>query len=246
MEEKELMRRAEDLSHRCLKNWEITNTNFLTPAESMQLKRWFQPEYGVRMLFWGGYEDCERCAAFFLPEEVDQAPVREMLKAVRYRAYFGEPGHRDYLGALLASGISRDRLGDILVEGENATVFCMPGIVSHLLAIERIGRISVRAEEIPPDAIVIPKRQVKNIQFTVMSLRLDAIAAGMFRLSRTACAEQIREGLLSLNYEPCMKTDAPVQEGDVLSLRGHGKGRIAEVGGNSRKGRIFVTAEIYV
>ena len=56
----------------------------------------------------------------------------------------------------------------------------------------------------------------------------------------------IEEGLLSLNYSVCTKTDAPVREGDVLSLRGHGKGIVAEMGGSSRKGRIFVTAEIYV
>jgi RNA-binding protein YlmH len=52
-------------------------------------------------------------------------------------------------------------------------------------------------------------------------------------------------GTLSLNYSECLKPDAPVKEGDVLALRGAGKGRIAEIGGSSRKGRMFVTAELY-
>ena len=198
------------------------------------------------MLFFGGYEDSERSVAFFLPEGEDPDQIISALRAVHYRAFFGEPGHRDYLGALLASGVSRDRIGDILIDGADTTVFCLPGILSYLLTVERIGRASVRAEEIPLDRVCPPMRETKEIRFTVMSPRADAVASGMFRLSRTACVRLIEEGLLSLNYSVCTKTDAPVREGDVLSLRGHGKGVIAELGGSSRKGRIFVTAEIYV
>jgi RNA-binding protein YlmH len=78
-----------------------------------------------------------------------------------------------------------------------------------------------------------------------MSPRLDAVAAGLFHLSRMETARQIALGLLSLNYSECLKPDAPVREGDVLSLRGAGKGRVREIGGSSRKGRLFVTAELY-
>ena len=52
-------------------------------------------------------------------------------------------------------------------------------------------------------------------------------------------------GNVSLNYELSEKTDSPVREGDVLSLRGRGKGKITGTGGTSRKGRLFVYAEIY-
>ena len=246
MEEQELLRRAEDLSRRCAKKWEMTETGFLTPAERLLLQKRFFPDDGVSMRFFGGYDDCERSVAFFLPEGEDEEQIRSALRAVHYRAYFGEPGHRDYLGALLASGISRDRIGDIVIDGADADVFCLPGILGHLLTVERIGRVSVRAEEIAPEDVRPPKRETKETRFTVMSLRLDAVASGMFRLSRTACAKLIDEGLLSLNYSVCTKADAPVREGDVLSLRGHGKGVVAELGGSSRKGRIFITAEVYV
>ena len=53
-------------------------------------------------------------------------------------------------------------------------------------------------------------------------------------------------GLVSLNYSPCLRPDAPVREGDVISLRGRGKGTVSGLGGNSRKGRQFVEAEIFV
>ena len=58
-----------------------------------------------------------------------------------------------------------------------------------------------------------------------------------------AAAEQIRLGLVSLNYAVCDKADAPVREGDVISLRGKGKGQVREIGGRSKKDRLFITAE---
>ena len=51
--------------------------------------------------------------------------------------------------------------------------------------------------------------------------------------------------MVSVNYELSNKTDYTVREGDILSLRGAGKGRVAGFGGNSRKGRLYVYTEIY-
>ena len=244
--DQELLQRAKDLSRRSFKKWEMTYSAFLTPAEIQLLQREFRPEEDCETVFFGGYSGAERCVAFFFPDESMRSRIDTILCAVRYQAFFGIPGHRDYLGALLASGISRDRIGDILINGAEATVFCLPGVLSHLLMLDRIGNVHVRAEEIPLDTVKVPEREVKELSFTVMSLRLDAVAAGMFRLSRTSCAELIRAGFMSLNYTVCDRVDAQVCEGDVLSLRGHGKGVLAEVGGQSRKGRLFVRAEMYV
>ena len=83
------------------------------------------------------------------------------------------------------------------------------------------------------------------MNFTVMSLRLDAVCSGMFRISRTEASRQINAGNVSLNYSQCLKTDANVKEGDIISLKGSGKGKLKELGGNSRKGRLFVNCEVY-
>ena len=42
-----------------------------------------------------------------------------------------------------------------------------------------------------------------------------------------------------------MKLDSAVHEGDVISLRGCGKGTVGAAGGISKKGRQFISAEIY-
>ena len=201
------------------------------------------------MFLFGGKEDCERKVAFFLPYYLEETDfdIGEIIKAVRIRSYFGKPVHRDYLGAVLGLGIERDRIGDLLVFDDTAYLFCLSPVVSVLLQeLEKVGRVSVKSERVALSDVPIPERKVKKITFTVKSLRLDAVTGDMFGVSRTLAAELIREGAVTLNYSICEKVDATVKEGDTLSVRGKGKGRISQIGGRSRKDRLFVEAELYL
>ena len=248
MENSDLLRRAEDLLRRCEKNGVLTATHFLTPAERFQLERWAKTQPGCRLVFSGGHPDCERTVGFFLPDYLEEEwlPLDEHIRAFELSAPFGSPGHRDYLGALLGMGIGRERLGDIWVKGNTAVVFCLPGVEKHLLSIDKVGHDTVRARSLSLEEVTPPERKVKQKSFSVQSLRLDAVVGGLFDLSRTEAARQVEAGIVSLNYEICDKSDAPVHEGDTLSLRGKGKGRITGLGGTSRKGRQFVNGEIYL
>ena len=147
---------------------------------------------------------------------------------------------------LLGMGIDREWLGDIWVKDNTAVVFCLPGVERHLLSIDKVGHDTVRARSVSLGEAMPPERKVKQKSFSVQSLRLDAVAGGLFDLSRTEAARQVEAGTVSLNYEICDRCDAPVHEGDILSLRGKGKGRITGLGGTSRKGRQFVNGEIYL
>ena len=247
--EQELLRRAEDLADRCERACILTGTAFLTPAEQASLSAWARSRPDVPLLLRGGCPDCERRAAFFLPDYLSEAdfPDEEHFRALRITAGFGQPGHRDYLGAILALGIRRDFLGDLYVEDDRATLLCLPSVATHLLgSLDHVGRYGVRTEAIPLDAVHPPARRTKAVSFTVQSLRLDAAAAGLFRLSRATAADLIRAGAVTLNYLPCEKVDAPVRPGDIISIRGHGKAALTEAGGESRKGRIFLRGELYL
>lgn len=247
MEKHELIRRAEDLAERCERTGSITASSFLTPAERYELEQRFSNQNSCTMIFHGGHPDCERTAAFFLPDylSADDFDPAGHLCAIRLTAHFGTPGHRDYLGALLSMGVGREWVGDIWVDGDSALVFCLPSVQKHLLSIDRVGRISVTAEPVPLTELPAPERKTRQLSFTVMSPRLDAVTAGMFHVSRSEAARQIALGLVSVNYSAALKPDLSVREGDILSLRGKGKGKITGTGGNSRKGRLFVYAEIY-
>ena len=247
MEQQELRKRAEELAARADRQSIVTATFFLTPAEQYDLAQHFKNRRDVKLHFSGGAEGCERQLAFFLPDwlEPEQLELAEYICAFRLTAHFGTPGHRDYMGALLGMGIGREWLGDIWVDGDTAIVFCLPSVERHLLSIEKAGRVSVTAQPIALADIQPHVREVKEISFSVQSLRLDAIVAGMFHLSRSEAARQIALGAVSINYSETIKPDFAVKEGDILSLRGSGKGQLTGLGGLSKKGRQFVTAEIW-
>lgn len=110
-----------------------------------------------------------------------------------------------------------------------------------LLNLDKVGRWGVKTREIPLSEVPVQKRELKEKSFTVKSPRLDAICAGMFFLSRTSAAEAIAQGLVALNYSECLKPDAPVKAGDVISLRGRGKGFVLEAGEReTKKGRLLI------
>ena len=246
MENSELLKRARDLAERCERSGTVCVSGFLSPAEQHEL----QTRLGYipcGLVFHGGGENCERAAAFFLPDYMteEMLDVSEYLCAMKLKAYFGQPGHRDYMGALLGMGIGREWLGDIQVEGDTAYVFCMKSVLRHLLSIEKAGRYTVKASQVPLEEVPARKVETESLSFSVMSPRLDAVAAGLFHLSRTEAAKQIAAGNVSLNYGQCLKADCIVKEGDILSLKGKGKGSISGMGGTSRKGRLFVYGEVY-
>jgi len=247
MEKHDFLRRIEDLAERCARSGALTSSGFLSPAERAQAVQAAGRRTDCTLLFHGGHPDCERTVAFFLPDwmEAEEFEPAEHIRAIRLTPHFGTPGHRDYLGALLGMGIGREWLGDIWLSGGTATAFCLPSVEKHLLGIDKVGRVGVSAAPLPLTELTAPERKVKEVSFSVASPRLDAVAAGLFHLSRTEAARQIALGKVSVNHIQSDRTDLLIREGDVLSLRGAGKGKITGTGGTSRKGRLFVYAEVY-
>jgi RNA-binding protein YlmH len=85
---------------------------------------------------------------------------------------------------------------------------------------------------------VQPKRDFIEGYDTVASMRLDAVTASIFKLSRGSAADAIGGGLAAVNGVAVTKPDLAVKAGDKISLRGKGKAVVDAVEGLSKKGRI--------
>ena len=223
-------------------------TVFLSPRER-QLAQAMLNAAGVRSgyLFDGGYEGAERTVLLFLPGWAEE-PAGDELVFLRASFHGGESlTHRDILGSLMGLGVVRERVGDILVSPHSADIVAAPPLREFFLREwDQAGRVKLTVTEIGREALCVPQTQVKVIRDTVSSLRLDAVTATAFSMSRGRAAELIAAGKVSLDHVPCLKGDKPVGEGAVITARGLGKARLAGVGGLSKKGRTGITMERYI
>ena len=228
------------------------HTPFLSPGErasvSDLLTAWGHP----RHVFFGGYPDAERTVCLFLPDwqEEEDAIADPEGPLAALEATFpngAELSHRDILGSLMGLGITREKLGDILVEGNRCQVLALRDALPILLSQwESAGRWKAKLREISLSELTPKPPQVKTIRDTVAALRLDAVASTGFSLSRSKMASLISSKKLTLNGRECDKPDRLVEEGDVLTCRGLGKCVLTEVSGTSKKGRIMIVMERYL
>ena len=93
---------------------------------------------------------------------------------------------------------------------------------------------------------IAPKEEkYKELRATVASLRVDSIAAAGYGISRSRAATDIAADKLKINWQPVKNASQAVKEGDTLSMRGRGRLEVAEVRGQTKKGRIGVLLKRY-
>ncbi len=197
-------------------------------------------------LFFGGYPDAERTVLGVFPDflEPDESVFPIVPVAFRYRATAALT-HRDVLGALLATGIRRDKVGDILCRNGCAVVLADEELAPFIAeSVSKIGNEGVRAV-CPYEGAIEVQREFRVLQDTVASPRLDAVLHVALRTSREEAARRIVAGAVACNHLPALSIAASVQEGDVLSVRGAGRFRVARIGPQTRKGRWMITLEQY-
>ncbi|MCI8538188.1 MAG: RNA-binding protein [Oscillospiraceae bacterium] len=239
------MDRIEQAQRRSVPAW----TSFLSPHEAEAVARLIAAAGYPRHLWSGGFEGAERRVCAFLPDwmEADLFDGEGPIVALRAVWQGGERlTHRDFLGALMGMGVTREKVGDLLVSEGRCDMLVLREISDFLCqSMESAGRVKLRLTPCPLSEVEPPQLQVKTIRDTLAALRMDAAAAAGFSISRSKAADLISAGRVSLNWQECRKGDRTVGEGDVISCRGLGKCVIQSVGGLSKKGRIAVTIERY-
>ena len=197
--------------------------------------------------FYGGHEDAERAVCVYLPDYLTKESLLEdgPIAGIRASFYKGDkPGHRDFLGSLMGCGIKRETLGDLLVGEESCDFFLLREIAPYVIQnLVSAGRAKLHVEEIPLEEVQPAQEESTLIEDTLASLRLDSVVGAGFRLSRTRAAQAISAGGAAIDGLPCEKPDKLIEAGQAVTLRGFGKIRLLEVGGQSRKGRLRVRIE---
>lgn len=188
----------------------------------------------------GGYPAAERNALSIFPARFQETLPALGVVGVSWSAGIEGPGHRDLLGAVLSLGLRRDQVGDIItLEEGGAAIIIFADKVDFVCAnLDRAGAVPVQCTALSPDTLVAGPGGGKEISGTVAGLRLDALLALGFGLSRSRAALLVKGGLVKINFR---QVDSPARQlkvGDQVSLRGRGRLILEAVEGETRKGRL--------
>ncbi len=251
MEREEFQRaRLEELFKRSRDAAYYLFTDFLGLAEISALNSIKRAYADVTVTLFGGADGCERVMARFgAPDELSYEqdfPIAILEIAFRSPKYAEKLTHRDYLGSILALGIERDTLGDIIVTDSGAYVFVkddMADFISNSLT--RVRHTDVRVSEaagISTTSLYTTKR----IKVQAQSERADGIVAKVFSISREASQTLFTRGLVFSDGCELSQGKTPLTAGAKVSVRGHGRFIYLGPSGLSRKGKLNIEIDLFM
>lgn len=230
----------------CQENYVAVHTGFLDLHQQSLAQNIIKREIkkrGIKALFYGAYEEAIRRILFFFPDYVEKDSCGEfensfgVLEVSKIDKKISLT-HRDYLGAFTGLGLKREMLGDILVREEGADLIALKEIIPILLKeYHSVGKSSVRVREKPLQELIFSENVMIRERGSVSSLRLDNVLSEIFHLSRAQAQEWIQKGNVYVNYVEKRKNESPVQDGDMIVIRGKGKRKIDKIEAVNKKNK---------
>jgi len=245
--------RIDDLRARADRG-EIAVSGFMNESESAEAERYLRSYGEKRMLLYGGYPAAERRRLFIFPdwqEPSSEAADEFIVPLLISGSGYVKLDHRAFLGSLIALGLTRSVIGDIVVDnGSGAVVFFEEKIARYLLsspdALSRVGRDKVKVARYKLPYGFGREQSFVGINETVSSLRLDCVVSALVSVSREKAKAMVTEGLVQVDHAETRSPDLTVSEGCVISVRGSGKYKIDSIGGRTKKDRIRLLALKYI
>lgn len=232
--------RFSDLQEQALKKKTPRFSQFLDPAEINLLHSHFKTSPFCNLLLFGGFDDAERKIAGFFPDFCEQTKESFPLSVIEITGA-KDASHRDFLGSILALGIKRNMIGDIVLKDGVCYIFALNSICDFFLSeLKKVGRQNVKMNILSYSDVHFEPKEFNESFITVASLRLDGVISAALHISRAKAQELIKKELANLNWQPATNSSKNVAEGDFISVRKYGRFKIGEILGETKKGRIKI------
>lgn len=240
-----LKKRFRELSSRAENRGIYVFSDFLNMYEQSLLRSEIRGNYEL----YGGHGDFERAVACFKPSGEaycePQVPVKILRIAPLSDKFADDLTHRDFLGSVLALGIKREMLGDIIISGNRGYIFCLDSVCDYIKDnLCKVRRTSVSCEvcdELPKQDEKQP--QLKNVN--IASERLDALIAAVYNISRSKSSDLCAGEKVFINGRLTVSPSATLKYGDTVSVRGVGRFVFRQINGETKKGRLRAEVDVY-
>ena len=241
------LKRIIDILNQVMKSYEVVSTDFLSPDIQGYIKSICFHYPDLKYTLEGGYDDAEYKKMIVYPDYLESVESDLSIVDITYHEKYGDVSHRDVLGAVLGLGLKREVIGDILLENGHVQVMTSDHVATFLLShLTKVGRVTVSTDLVDKDHLIEKVESIQWIHTTVKSLRLDAIIASGFNLSRSKAVDLIKAERVKLNHNVSIQTSKELSEGDLISVKGKGRIKIDSINGLTKKERYKVDIKKYI
>lgn len=245
-EEQSFIEKSFDLIDHVESTYAFQVTEFLNPRQVSILVS-LVAKAGLKSFVSSDYFDTEYAKVLVSPEyyEFDQSDFEISLLELTYNPKFNHLTHRQMLGTLINQlGVKRSVFGDILLAEGCAQILVESSLASYFIqTITKIGKVTVQLKEVSLDKILPRIEKTQAIDILSASWRVDAILGEALKLSRANAVKLIEKDKVKLNFASLSKSSQELEVGDLLSIRGYGRYRIAQFKGLSKSEKIKLVIE---
>lgn len=248
-EVQQLKNRFRDLAERSYSQGIFTFTGFLGLSEQEIFWQQERELHYAGYVLEGGCQGADRVIVRFGSEAQLGYQVPFPIVCIHIsplmQKFADELSHRDFLGALMNLGIDRSTLGDIKVGDKEAYLFCLDTVSNFIcenLTQVRHTHVSCSPTE---DYAAIPQEEPEIMSIQVQSLRVDAVLAKVYNMSREKSLELFRAGKVYVNGRLCENNSRLLKPGETVNARGFGKFFLTGEPRETRKGRLAMEAAVY-
>ncbi|MEG2538033.1 MAG: S4 domain-containing protein, partial [Clostridium sp.] len=105
----------------------------------------------------------------------------------------------------------------------------------------KVKNSGVRIKEISLENLDVKSVVLKEESVNVTSLRLDAVIASMYNISRSKAQTLIKGGEVKINSVIAIDVSKVLSENDVITVRGFGKSKVGQIVATTKKERLILT-----
>ena len=206
----------------------VASSGFLTPTDSSELAAALRGR-GVAVSVGGGFPAALRRVVSAHPQHIPEA-------LPPFAAVTFDGRSADEVGRLLrSSNVADTAVGDLVTHQDGVSLMLLAPPAEALLT-AAAGGVVVAIERVAGGSR-------RHLQVIVPSLRVDALGAKAFRVSRTYFARGISGGNVYLNGQRVGKGGSAVA-GDEIFADGLGWLRLTAVDGETKRGNLRVVVEV--
>ena len=211
---------------------------FLDPFEQAVIESIAQKN-NIEVIFEGGSDYAERkiFVANYYYNPISSSNYFKILK-------FSHNGltHPDVLGALMSLNISRESVGDIVINDNICEFAALVDDASFIkYNLNKIKRESIEIDFKINNSLQIPKPSYQEYSGFVSSLRLDNLISEFINTSRSKAKQIIKQKNVKVNFEVIDDPGKIISENSTISIRKEGRFVFDEITGESKKGNSHIT-----